>query len=325
MNSEFTRILFPIALVLGGTIPVTAQQPWPTKEVRLISPFAAGQGGSELIARVTAEKLKAIWGQPVIVENVPGASGTVGVAKLAKSAPDGYTLVMSGDAAIVVATSIYKNVAYDPVKDLAPIIQITRTPNILIVNKDTGPKSLKELVDAAKAKPDSVSFNSAGYGTSQHMGVEQLQRQAGIKVIHAPRNGPTAPEIMGGQVTATFANVTVALPLVQAGSVRALGVSSLQRLPGAPDLPTVAEQGYPGFDAVAWAGLLAPAGTPDAIIRKINADVTKALTEPEFREKFTKLGAELVQNSTPGSFAALIKSEIPRIAELVKASGIKLD
>ena len=313
------------ALALGATVPASAQQSWPSKEVRLISPLAAGAGGSEVTARLMAEKLKTIWGQPVVVENLPGASGTIGVAKLAKSAPDGYTLVMSGDAAIVVATSIYKNVAYDSVKDLAPIIQITRTPNILIVNKDTGPKSLKELVDAAKAKPDSVSFNSVGYGTSQHMGVEQLQRMAGIKVIHAPKNGPTAPEILGGQVTATFSNVTVALPLVQAGSVRALGVSSSQRVPSAPDIPTVAEQGYPGFDAVAWAGLLAPAGTPDAIIRKINADVTKALADPEFRAKLTQLGAQIVENSTPESFATLIKSEIPRIAELVKASGIKLD
>jgi tripartite-type tricarboxylate transporter receptor subunit TctC len=306
-------------------VPAIAQPAWPAKEVRLISPFAAGSAGSELVARQVAEKFRTVWGQPVIVENVPGASGTIGVAKLAKSAPDGYTLVMSGDAAIVVATSIYKSVAYDPIMDLMPIIQVSRTPNILVVNKNTGPKSLKELVETAKAKVDGVSFNSVGYGTSQHMAIEQLQRMAGIKVLHAPKNGPTAPEILGGQVTASFMNITQALPLVQAGSLRALGISGASRSPSAPDIPTVAEQGYPGFDAVAWNGLFAPAGTPDNIIRKIQADTAKVLADPEFRVKLTQMGAQIVENSTPESFAALIKSEIPRIAELIRASGIKLD
>ena len=319
------RILTALLLIVAGGGPTVAQAPWPSKEVRLISPYAPGSAGSEFVARLVAEKLRAAWGQAVIIENVPGASGTIGVAKLAKSAPDGYTLVMSGDAAIVVATSIYKSVAYDPVKDLMPIIQVSHTPNILVVNKDTGPKSLKDLVEAAKAKADSVTFNSVGYGTSQHMGIEQLQRMAGIKVLHAPKNGPTAPEILGGQVTASFMNITQALPLVQAGSVRALGISGASRSPSAPDIPTIAEQGYPGFDAVAWNGLFAPTGTPDGIIRKIQADTAKALADPEFRTKLTQLGAQIVENSTPETFAALIKSESPRIAELVKASGIKLD
>ena len=319
------RSLTVVLLAIAGAIPAAAQQPWPVKEVHLISPYAAGSAGSEFVARLVADKLKSLWGQAVIVENMPGASGTIGVAKLAKSAPDGYTLVMSGDAAIVVATSLYKNVAYDPVKDLAPIIQISHTPNILVVNKDTGPKSLKELVETAKAKADSVSFNSVGYGTSQHMGVEQLQLMAGIKVLHVPKNGPTAPEILGGQVTASFMNITQALPFVQAGSVRALGVSGATRSPSAPDIPTIAEQGYPGFDAVAWNGLFAPAGTPDAIIRRIHADTAKVLSDATFKARLTQAGAQLIDNSTPESFAALIKSEIPRIAELVKASGIKLD
>jgi tripartite-type tricarboxylate transporter receptor subunit TctC len=172
---------------------------------------------------------------------------------------------MSGDAAIVVAPSLFKSLPYDPTKDLAPIIQVTRTPNILVVNPESGPKSLAELVEAAKAKPGMISFNSSGYGTSQHMGIKQLQAMAGIKVLHVPKNGPTAPEIMAGQVTASFMNITLALPLVQAGNLRALGLSGSKRSASAPEIPTVAEQGYAGFDAVAWFGLLAPAGTPEAV------------------------------------------------------------
>lgn len=314
-----------IAAAAAGSTAAVAQQTYPTKEVRLVVPFPASGGGADLAARLLAEGLKAAWGQPVVVENVPGASGTIGVGKVAKAAPDGYTLVMSGDAAIVVAPSLFKSLAYDPAKDLAPITQVTRTPNILVVNKESGPKSLAELVASAKANPGKVTFNSTGYGTSQHMGIEQLQRLASIKVLHAPKNGPTAPEILSGQVTATFMNITLALPLVQAGNVRALGVSGATRSPSAPDIPTIAEQGYAGFDAVAWFGVLAPAGTPEPIVRQIHAGVGKAFADAQVRKRLTDLGFEMVTDSTPQSFAAFIKGEIPRIGELVKTSGIKLD
>lgn len=322
-SRQLVAMLF--ASLLAAAQPAHAQQQFPTKEVRLVVPFPASGGGADLAARLIAESLRSAWGQPVIIENVPGASGTLGVAKAARAAPDGYTLVMSGDAAIVVAPSLFKSLPYDPTKDLAPIIQVTRTPNILVVNPESGPKSLAELVEAAKAKPGMISFNSSGYGTSQHMGIEQLQAMAGIKVLHVPKNGPTAPEIMAGQVTASFMNITLALPLVQAGNLRALGLSGSKRSASAPEIPTVAEQGYAGFDAVAWFGLLAPAGTPEAVVRHIHAGVAKALADAELRKKLTQLGAEIVEGSTPETFAGLIRSEIPRIGELMKASGIKLD
>lgn len=305
--------------------PVMAQPAWPTREVRLIAPFAAGSGGTDAVARLMTEKLREMWGQPVVMENIPGSSGTIGVTKLARSAPDGYTLVLSGDAAIVVAVNMYKSLAYDPVKDLAPIIQIGRTSNILVVNKELGPGSLKDLVARAKEKPGTVTFNSTGLGTSQHMGFEQLKKMAAIEILHVPSRGPTMPDLLGGHVTASFANILVALPQVKDGKLRALATSGAKRAPAAPDVPTVAEQGYPGFDAVAWFGLLAPAGTPAPIVRKVNADVAKALAEPAFRAKLTQFGLELEDGSTPDGFAAFIKREIPRIGEIVKASGIKLD
>jgi tripartite-type tricarboxylate transporter receptor subunit TctC len=321
-------VLLPIlaaAAVLACFSDAQAQVQWPTREVRLIAPFAAGSGGTDAVARLMAEKLREIWGQPVVMENVPGAAGTIGVGKLARSAPDGHTLVLSGDAAIVVAPSMYKSLSYDPVRDLAPIILIGRTTNLLVVNKELGPASLRELVALAKEKPGTLTFNSTGFGTSQHMGYEQLKRMAAIDIVHVPSRGQTAPDILGGHVTASFMNIMVALPQVNAGKMRVLAASGTQRAPSAPDVPTVAEQGYPGFDATPWFGMFAPAGTPDAVIRKINADVARALADATFKAKLEQFGMELERNSTPESFAAFIRTEIPRIGEIVTASGIKLE
>ena len=324
-STAVAGIVSASVMVLATCTCANAQPAWPSREVRLIAPFAAGSGGTDAVARLMAEKLREIWGQPVVMENVPGSSGTIGVTKLARSAPDGYTLVLSGDAAIVVAVNMYKSLAYDPVKDLAPIIQIGRTSNILVVNAALGPASLADLVAQAKAKPRTITFNSTGLGTSQHMGFEQLKKMAAIEILHVPSRGPTMPDLLGGHVTASFANILVALPQVKEGKLRALAVSGAKRAPAAPDVPTVAEQGYPGFDATAWFGILAPAGTPDPIIRKVNADVAKALAEPAFRAKLTQFGLELEEKSTPEGFSAFIKREIPRIGEIVKSAGIKLD
>ena len=308
---------------IAVAMPVAAQAPWPSKDVRIVAPFPAGSPADQIV-RLIVDPLKQVWGQTVVVENVAGAAGSVGVAKVAKSAPDGYTLVMSGDAAVVVNISLYKSLPYDPVKELAPIIQVGRTPNILVVNNDVPARTLAEFVTSAKEKPGTVKFNSSGYGTSQHMGIEQLKKMADIQIVHVPSKDQTAPEVLGGHVHASFMNITIALPLVQAGKLRALGLSGPERSAVAPDIPTIAEQGYPGFNAVAWFGLLAPAGTPDAIVRKVHADMVKVLADPGIREKLTQRGFQLVE-SNPDTFAALIKSEIPRIAELIKASGIKLD
>ncbi len=324
-STAVAGIVTASAVVLASCSCANAQPAWPAREVRLIAPFAAGSGGTDAVARLMAEKLREMWGQPVVMENIPGSSGTIGVTKLARSAPDGYTLVLSGDAAIVVAVNMYKSLAYDPVKDLAPIIQIGRTSNILVVNAALGPASLADLVAQAKAKPRTITFNSTGLGTSQHMGFEQLKKMAAIEILHVPSRGPTMPDLLGGHVTGSFANILVALPQVNEGKLRALAVSGPKRAPAAPDVPTVSEQGYPGFDATAWFGILAPAGTPDPIIRKVNSDVAKALAEPAFRTKLVQFGLELEENSTPEGFSAFIKREIPRIGEIVNSAGIKLD
>ena len=324
-STAVAGIVTASAVVLASCSCANAQPAWPAREVRLIAPFAAGSGGTDAVARLMTDKLREMWGQPVVMENIPGSSGTIGVTKLARSAPDGYTLVLSGDAAIVVAVNMYKSLAYDPVKDLAPIIQIGRTSNILVVNAALGPASLADLVAQAKAKPRTITFNSTGLGTSQHMGFEQLKKMAAIEILHVPSRGPTMPDLLGGHVTASFANILVALPQVKESKLRALAVSGAKRAPAAPDVPTVSEQGYPGFDATAWFGILAPAGTPDPIIRRVNSDVAKALAEPAFRTKLVQFGLELEENSTPEGFSAFIKREIPRIGEIVNSAGIKLD
>ena len=321
---HFSVIAIGLLSVCAATsTPLHAQTAWPTKDVRIVAPFPAGSAPDQIV-RMIADPLKAAWGQTVIVENTPGAAGSVGVTKVAKSTPDGYTLVMSGDAAIVVNISLYKSLQYDPVKDLAPIIQIGRTPNILVVNNDVPAQTLQEFIALAKAKPGTMKFNSSGYGTSQHMGIEQLKKATGIEIVHVPSKDQTAPEVLGGHVHASFMNITNALPLVEAGKLRALGQSGAERSAVAKDIPTIAEQGHAGFNAVAWFGLLAPAGTPDAIVRKVHADVVKVFADAEIRTKLTQRGFQLV-DSNPDSFSALIKSEIPRVAELIKQSGIKLD
>jgi tripartite-type tricarboxylate transporter receptor subunit TctC len=302
-----------------------AQDPWPAREVRMIAPFPPGSGATDTVARLMADKLRELWGQPVVVQNLPGAAGSVGIGRLARAPADGYTIATSGDAAIVVNVSLYRSLAYDPVRDLAPIALVGRVPNLLVVNPASGPKTLDALVAAARAKPGAVSFTSNGYGTSQHMAIEQLKRQAGLDVLHAPKPGTAVQDVAGGHVDAAFMNMPVALGHVKAGTLRALAQTGRARSPMAADVPTVAELGWPGFEAVAWVGLFAPAGTPEPIVRRIAADVDRALQEPAFRAKLTDLGVELAEPGTPESFGAFIRAEIPRIGELVRASGIRLE
>ncbi|MCA3179326.1 MAG: tripartite tricarboxylate transporter substrate binding protein [Burkholderiaceae bacterium] len=314
------------AAALAHAAPIAhAEEAWPAREVKMIAPFPAGSGATDTIARLMAERLRVAWNQPVVVQNLPGAAGSVGIGRLARSPADGYTLATSGDAAIVVNVSLYKSLAYDPVKDLVPIALIGRVPNLLVVHPANGPKTLPDLVATAKARPGAFSFTSNGYGTSQHMAIEQLKRQAGIEVVHAPKPGTAVQDVAGGHVDAAFMNMPVALAQVKAGTLRALAQTGRVRSPMAKDVPTVAELGLPGFEAVAWAGVFAPAGTPDAVVRRIAADVAKALEDPAFRGRLTELGVEVAEPGSPEQFAAFIRGEIPRVAELIRASGIRLE
>jgi len=261
----------------------------------------------------------------VLIDNVTGAAGNIAADRVAKAVPDGYTLGLLGQPQLVINPSLYK-VAYDPVKDFAPVSQVTVSANILVVHNAVPAKSVNELVALAKAQPGGLTFASAGSGSLTHMAAELLNSAAGLDIRHIPYKGvPSAiPDLLGGRVTMMFSPIMAVLPLAREGKLRALAVTSLRRSSAAPELPTIAESGYPGFEVTIWHGLLAPARTPAAIVRKLHLETVKALALPDLRAKLADLGLEGIGNS-PDEFAASIKSEIPKWAKVIKESGIKPD
>ncbi len=318
------RTLGTLAMLLTA-VSASAQTNYPEKPVRVVAPFPAGSG-ADISARIVTQKLGELWAKPVVVENVPGAAGSVGAERVAKSAPDGYTLLFSGDAAMTTNVSLYSKLAYDPLRDFAPIMNFVETPNILIVHPSLPVKTVKELVALAKSRPGEITYASAGSGTSQHLGGALLANRAGVDLSHVPyKDGAVAmSDVIGGRVTMFFGNTLFAMPQVRAGKVRAIAASSLKRIPVVPELPTIAESGYPGFEAVAWFGLLAPSGTPAAIITKLQQDAARVITMPDVRNKYTENGGIVVGNS-PAEFAAQIKAEIIAKGNLVRASGAKVN
>ena len=264
--------------------------------------------------------------KPVVVENVPGAAGSVGAERVAKSAPDGYTLLFSGDAAMTTNVSLYSKLAYEPLRDFAPIMNFVETPNVLIVHPSLPAKNVKELVALAKSRPGEITYASSGAGTSQHLAGALLGNRAGIELSHVPYKDAAVAmsDVIGGRVTMFFGGSLFTMPQVRAGKVRAIAVSSLKRMPVVPELPTVAESGYPGFQAVAWFGLLAPIGTPAAVLSKLQQDAARVIAMPDVRNKYTENGGIVVGN-TPAEFAAQIKAEIVAKGNLVRASGAKVN
>jgi tripartite-type tricarboxylate transporter receptor subunit TctC len=309
------------SLALAGH--AAAQPSWPDRPVTIIVPFGAGTA-PDLMARLAAPTLGARWGQPVVVQNAPGAAGAVGVERAARAAPDGHTLVLPGDAAIVVRVSMTPRPPYDPQRDLAPIMLVGRTTNVLVVSGQTSHRSLSDLVAAARAQPGTVTFGHAGTGTSQHIGAEMLAQMAGVRLTGVAYNdlGAMAIDVQSGRVTMSLMGSVTALPRVRDGSLRALGVSSPERFSALPEVPTIAEQGLPGFDASAWFGLYAPAGTPGAIVARINADMRAALEQPEARSRFETLGVRVVAG-TPEELAQTIAAEIPRMRAVLRAAGVE--
>jgi tripartite-type tricarboxylate transporter receptor subunit TctC len=323
MNRTLHAVVVLAAVMLAAN--VLAQTSYPDKPVRLIVNNVSG-GGVDLTARVVGQKLSETWGRPVVIENFPGAAGNIGAARAAKSPADGYTLLISGDAAMTTNMSMYDRMPYDPTKDFAAISLLTLSTNILVVHPSVPARNLRELVALAKSQPRELSYASAGNGTSQHLGGELLKKMAGINLVHVPyKSAPlAAQDVVAGRVEMTFGNIVNMLPMVQANRLRAIAVSSLKRWPAVPDVPTVAESGYPGFDAVAWFGLLGPAGTPDAITQKVYQDAVKVLSAPDVRTRLTDAGLAPI-GSSPAEFTAQIKDEIVKKAQLVKAAGIKAD
>jgi tripartite-type tricarboxylate transporter receptor subunit TctC len=300
-------------------------QTYPDKPVRILVGFAAG-GPADIAARAVGDKLAEAWGKPVIIENVTGAAGNVATDRVAKSAPDGYTLVAAASATIVTNPSLYQKLPFDPVKDLAPITQICTTPNLLVVPNDVPAKSVAELVAHARANPGKLTFASAGVGTSQHLAGELFKTLAGIDIQHVPYRGIAAvlPDLIAGRITLVFGNISAMQPLVREGKVRALAVTSPRRWASVPELPTMIEAGYKNFDSSAWFALMAPAGTPPAIIDKIHQDTVRILARVDIRERFAVLGMEPIGN-TPAQFAAAIAAEAPQWAKVIKEAGVKAE
>jgi tripartite-type tricarboxylate transporter receptor subunit TctC len=320
------KTLYGVAAILSALLTAggaVAQTNYPDKQVRILVGFAAG-GPADISARVVADRLSEAWGRPVVVENVTGAASNVATDRVAKAAPDGYTLLMAASAAIVTNVSLYDKLPFDPVKDLAPITQVCFTPNILAVNNDVPAKNVQELVALARARPGQLTFGSAGVGTSQHLAGELFKTMAGINLQHVPYRGiaQVMPDVLGGRLTMVFGNISAVLPLMREDKVRAMAVTSIKRSASVPNLPTMAEQGFPGFDSTAWFALMAPAGTPAPIVAKLHADTAKILARADVRDKFATLGMEVVGN-TPAEFAGIIKAEIPVWAKIIKESGAK--
>lgn len=316
--------LISLILAVLAAVQCAGAQTFPARSVRIVVPFAPG-GGADVIARLLVQRLTENWGQTVVVDNRAGAGGTVGSELVAKSPPDGYTLIMATVSTHAVAASLYRKLPYDPLKDFAPITNLASIPNYLVVHPSVPVKSVKELIALARAKPDQLIYASSGNGTSGHLSMELLKTMTGIKAVHVPFKGagPGTIALLSGEVHMQFASVLPLMGPIQAGRLRALAISGTRRSPSLPDVPTVAES-VPGYEAVTWYGLLAPTATPGAVISKIHADAVKIANTAEFRDRMVKDGGIVVGN-TPGEFADYIKADIAKWATVVRSIGAQID
>ena len=319
-----TRAGFAL-LALSVAYAAAAQSPYPNKAVRILVPFPPG-GPADALARIIGDHLSQSLGQPFVVENKPGAGGNIGMEQGAKAPPDGYTLTLAAVGNLTIAPSLYSKLPYDAAKDYAPISVLATVPNILITAPTVPAKTLRDLITLAKARPGTLNFASPGNGSGAHLAGELLKNMAGIDIVHVPFNGvgPAMTAVLAGDVQLFFAQSSAALQYINTGKVTALGVAGAKRMTAAPELPTLAEAGLPNFEVTSWYGLVAPAGTPSAIVERLNNEIVKALANPDVRVKLAGLGAEPVGNS-PGEFAAMQKSEAARWAKLAKEANLRSD
>ncbi|MBV9190718.1 MAG: tripartite tricarboxylate transporter substrate binding protein [Betaproteobacteria bacterium] len=315
---------FLVALLVAIASPALAQD-YPAKPIHLIVPFPPG-GGTDLFSRTIAGKLTEKLGWTIVVDNKPGAGGNLGVDAAAKSPADGYTMVMGQTSDLAVNPTLYRKLPYDPVKDLAPVVLVASAPIILVVAENSRYRSLADVVAAAKAKPGRLTLATPGNGTVAHLTGVMLQRAAGMDLVHVPYKGASQalPDLMGGQVDLYSSSVSSVIGQMKGGKVRAVVVASAKRSPALPDVPTVAESGYPGFDADSWYGLLMPAGAPPAIVQRMNAEVNKLLSLPDVRERIGAEGGEAL-GGTPQRFTALLKADLAKWGDAVRQSGAKVD
>ncbi len=321
--SSWRCLLLAAASFVTAALPLAAHAQagasgFPNKPVRLIVGFTPGSA-TDVTARILAQKLNEFWGVPVTVDNVAGAGGTIGAARAAKSAPDGYTLQYGANGAMAIAPGLYTNLAFDPVRDFAPISQLLAVGSIVAVHNSLPTKSMKELIALARTHPGQLSYASPGTGTPQHIGFPLIKVLGRVNITHVPYKGAVLPDVIGGRGTLTMRNAAAILPTVRDGRLRGLAQTSLLRSPNIPEFPTVAESGFPGFEAVSWFGLFAPAGTPPAVVSKVHQDVVKVL--PDLRARFAQLGLDTV-GGAPAELAVIVKNDIAKWTKVIKEAGI---
>ena len=325
----------PLALALAVAVAAAAlqaiplpaaAQAWPVKPVRFVSPYPPG-GANDVLARILAQKLGETMGQPFLVENRAGAAGNLGAELVARAAPDGYTLLMGQASNLTINVSLMAKMPYDPVKDLAPVTLVASTPNLLVVHPSLPVKTVKDLVALAKARPGALNYASSGTGTAGHLAGELFNRAAGVKMVHIPYKGaaPALTDLVAGHVHLYFTSPISAQPFTRSGRLRQVAVTSLKRSPSSPDLPTVAESGFPEFDVVSWWGVLTPAGAPKEVISRLHAEIVKAIALPDIRAKFSDQGADPAASNTPEQFVAFQAAEFARWKKVIETGKITAD
>ena len=310
---------FLFALAMSG---LAAAQSWPSRPVRMIVPFPAG-GPTDVLTRALAEKLSAALGQAVIVDNKPGAGGTIGSDFVAKSAPDGYTLLMATGSTHSVGPYLSK-VPYDPQKDFTPIIYVGKATNILLVSPTLGVSNVRELIELAKKNPGKLNYSTSGIGSVAHLTSEMFASMAGIKIVHVPYKGTqlSIPDLMSGQIAMLFDNVLTAKPHVEGGKLKGIAISSRERSSLVPGIPTVSESGLPGFDSWNWFGVFGPAGTPPAVVERVNAELNRLVSDAAIKDRFAQLGFETT-GGTPADFAAVVQSEARKWSQVIREANVK--
>src|SRR5688572_18296657 len=304
--------------------PVQAQG-YPSKTVRWIVPLPPG-GSTDLISRLLAQKLNEMWRVPVVVENRVGAAGTIGLAAAAKSPPDGYTIALGQTSNLAAAPGLYPKLGYDPLKDLAPVTQVLSTPMLLVSHPSLPARSVRGLIALARSQPNAITYASGGSGGQTHLPMELFAKTAGVKMVHVPYKGigPSVVALVSGEVATGLSSIPPVLPHVKSGRLRALAVTSARRYKGLPEVPTMAEDGVPGYDVAVWYGVVMPGGTPKEIVARVHADVVRILAQPDVNERLTADAGEVIAG-TPEAFGALIKSELARWTKVITETGAKLD
>jgi len=316
--------LFVVASLAGVALAAQAQN-YPSKPIRIIVPYPAG-GTSDILARSIGQKLSESLGQPVVVENKPGANGNVGAEFVARAAPDGYTLLLADIGALAISPSVYPKLPFDPAKDFAPVTMVAYSPHILVVHPSVPAASVKELIALAKSKPGKLNFAISGVGGAPHLAGVDFALRTGIDWAYIPYKGGSQAiaDVAGGQADVTLNGMLATYPLVQGGKLKLLAVSSAKRMSAIPDVPTIAESGIPGFETGSWQGVVAPAGTPREVIAKLNSEIGRIVTTPEMRDKLGVQGAD-VRTNMPDEFSTFIRSEMTKWAKVVKDANVKID